>query len=161
MHQHVGVFPNQLTSLPATNRRAAADGDRVRIFFGALNRAADYAPIMAELNRVLEQRSANVQVVVVHDEAFAKQVNVDHKEFHPFCEYDRYLELLGTCDIALFRWPTRRFNHKKSDLKFLECASRRVAVAGQPNRLCKDNCAVSDRFEYMTMPTTLGRNSLS
>jgi spore maturation protein CgeB len=48
------------------------------------------------------------------------------------CPYDRYLEILRGCDIALLPLRQNRFNSFKSDLKFLECAAHGVAVLASP-----------------------------
>ena len=54
------------------------------------------------------------------------------KSFEPFCNYDRYQEILHGCDIALLPLEPTRFNEMKSDLKFLECAAHGVAVLASP-----------------------------
>ena len=55
-NRHVGVFPNHVAVLPAVRDAQDSDpaNDRPTIFL-ALNREADWAPILPELNRVLER----------------------------------------------------------------------------------------------------------
>ena len=54
----VRVFPNQVASLPPPRTADQADFGPVTIFFGALNREADWAPILPVLNGVLAAHGA-------------------------------------------------------------------------------------------------------
>ncbi len=126
---HVAVFQNQLAYLPSPRTYSK---DTVTIFFGALNREADWQPIMPALNRVLAQHSSQVKVKVIHDQQFFAALATPNKEFEPFCAYERYQEVLHTCDIALLPLNFNRVNSMKSDLKFIECAGHGVAVLASP-----------------------------
>ncbi len=55
-NRNVGVFPNHVAAFrpPERRRSRIPRTDRPTIFFGALNREADWAPILPELNRVLD-----------------------------------------------------------------------------------------------------------
>ncbi len=123
---HVAVFPNQIADLPPPRNHAGEDHP-VRIFFGALNRENDWAPIMLALNRVLAECSDFV-VHVVHDRAFFDALKTKAKTFHPFCQWEEYRRILHTCDIALLPLENNRVNRHKSDIKFIECAAEGVAV---------------------------------
>ncbi|MEC9344728.1 MAG: glycosyltransferase [Pseudomonadota bacterium] len=126
----VGLFPNQLDQVPPF--RPGTDGRPVTLFFGALNREEDWAPVMPELNRVLAWAGDRVRVVVVHDRRFFDALDTPHKGFQPTCDHARYRALLRRCDIALLPLGDRVSNHMKSDLKFLECAAESVAVLASP-----------------------------
>jgi glycosyltransferase involved in cell wall biosynthesis len=127
---NVVVFPNQAATL-APSRAMARDtrtAQQPTIFFGALNREADWAMILPELNRVLSAHGDQVRVQVVYDRAFFDALATAHKGFEPLCSYDRYHEVLHAADIALLPLEPTQFNRHKSDLKFIECAAHGVAV---------------------------------
>ncbi|MEG4341687.1 methyltransferase domain-containing protein [Microcoleus sp. A003_D6] len=127
---NVAVFPNQLAYLPPPRIYPAED--TVTIFFGALNREKDWQPIMAALNRVLVAHKHRIRVKVIHDSRFFESLKIQQKEFEPFCSYERYQEIMYSCDIALLPLVCNPVNEMKSDLKFIECAARGVAVLASP-----------------------------
>ncbi|MEG4502849.1 methyltransferase domain-containing protein [Microcoleus sp. F6_B4] len=127
---NVAVFPNQLAYLPPPRIYPAED--TVTIFFGALNREKDWQPIMAALNRVLIAHKHRIRVKVIHDRRFFESLKIQQKEFEPFCSYERYQEIMYSCDIALLPLVSNPVNETKSDLKFIECAARGVAVLASP-----------------------------
>lgn len=124
-HPEVKIFPNCITALPALRLVQPAVPT---IFFGALNRQQDWAPLMPTLNRVLKKLGRHVRVQVVFDKEFFAAVQCEQKEFAPLCAYPRYQELLRQSDVALLPLLPTRFNKMKSDLKFLECAAASTAV---------------------------------
>ncbi|HAT15597.1 MAG TPA: glycosyl transferase, partial [Microcoleaceae bacterium UBA11344] len=126
---NVAVFPNQLAYLPAPRTYSE---DTVTIFFGALNREKDWQPIMAALNRVLVAHKHRIRVKVIHDQRFFESLKIEQKEFEPFCSYEGYQEIMYSCDIALLPLVSNPINEMKSDLKFIECAARGVAVLASP-----------------------------
>ena len=128
---HVQVFPNQVAELPPPRPREAEPGPTT-IFFGALNREADWAPVMPALNRVLRDRKGRVRVQVVYDRAFFDALETEDKVFEPLCPYDRYHALLDQADVAILPLEPTRFNRHKSDLKFLESAAHGVAALASP-----------------------------
>lgn len=130
LNPEVAVFPNQIARLPPP--RSFADTGPVTLFFGALNREDDCAPIMPALNRILAENRGDVRVQVIFDRQFFDALETDAKSFAPWCEYARYHELLHGCDIALLPLLPTRFNEMKSDLKFIECAGHGVAVLASP-----------------------------
>jgi SAM-dependent methyltransferase len=133
-HPHVMVFPNQIAQLPPGQRQMDAESavQCTTIFFGALNRESDWAPILPVLNQVLARHAGRVQVQVVYDRVFFDALGTPHKSFEPLCSYERYHEILDTVDIALLPLQPTRFNQHKSDLKFIECAVHGVAVLASP-----------------------------
>jgi glycosyltransferase involved in cell wall biosynthesis len=133
-HPHVTVFPNQLARLPRRRLRADTQttSGSTTLFFGALNREADWTPILPVLNQVLARHGDRVQVQVVYDRSFFDALDTPHKSFEPLCSYERYHELLDAADIVLLPLEPTRFNQHKSDLKFIECAAHAVAALGSP-----------------------------
>ena len=127
---YVKVIPNQLPELPPP--RVYDDRAPVTLFFGALNREPDWQPIMAGLNRTLNDFGDRVHVRVVHDRHFYHALETPHKSFVATCTYDRYHEILRECDVALLPLNPTEFNGMKSDLKFIECAGRGVVTLVSP-----------------------------
>ncbi|HAN46547.1 MAG TPA: group 1 glycosyl transferase [Cyanobacteria bacterium UBA8156] len=126
---NVKVFRNHLSFLPP--RRSYPKKSTVTLFFGALNRKADWEPLMPALNRVLKKYQ-NVSVQVVHDREFFDALATKHKEFQPFCPYERYQEILSRCDIGILPLLDTQFNRMKSDLKFLEHAGFGTVALASP-----------------------------
>jgi SAM-dependent methyltransferase len=126
----VKVFPNQIARLPPP-RGPRADGP-VTLFFGALNRQADWAPLLPGLDRILAACGDRLRVRVIHDRDFFDALQTGHKDFVPFCPYDHYQEVLRSSDIALLPLNPTRFNTLKSDLKFIECAAHGVVALASP-----------------------------
>jgi SAM-dependent methyltransferase len=131
---NVVVFPNQIASLPSPPTESAAGSapGPATIFFGALNREADWAPLMPVLNRVLALHGDQARVQVVYDRAFFDALETPFKTFEPLCSHDRYHELLQAADIALLPLEPTRFNQHKSDLKFIDCGGHGVAALASP-----------------------------
>jgi hypothetical protein len=134
---NVAVFPNQIALLPPPPPEGmeVVDGSTpgpATIFFGALNREADWAPIMSVLNRVLARHGDQARVQVVYDRAFFDALETPFKTFEPLCSHDRYHELLQAADIALLPLAPTRFNQHKSDLKFIDCGGHGVVALASP-----------------------------
>jgi precorrin-6B methylase 2/glycosyltransferase involved in cell wall biosynthesis len=127
---NVAVFPNHLPYLPPP--RTYPEDDRVRLFFGAVNREDDWQPILPRLNRVLADCGGRVEVKVLHDRKFFDALETGAKSFEPFCPYERYEQVLRECDVGLLPLAPTRFNRAKSDLKFLELAGNGVAALASP-----------------------------
>jgi SAM-dependent methyltransferase len=122
----VRVFPNAVRELPDVVN--FADPDRVTVFFGALNRAADWGPLVGAINEVAAEMGERLRFEVVHDQAFFDALTTPHKRFTPTCEHDSYLRLLGRSEICFMPLSDTPFNRAKSDLKFIEAAACRVAT---------------------------------
>lgn len=127
---NVAVFPNQLPHLPPS--RSYPDQNYVTIFFGAFRREEDWAPIMPAINRLVQKYQNRVRFQVIYDQQFFATLATDKKQFEPMCQYERYQEILRSCDIALLPLNQTRFNQMKSDLKFIECAGHGVTVLASP-----------------------------
>ena len=122
----VMVFPNAIRVLPEV--RNFLDPQALTLFFGALNRERDWAPLMPVLNEVAEKAGERLRFCVVHDQGFFDALHTPHKQFTPTCDYDTYLTLLGQCEISLMPLSDTPFNRAKSDLKFIEAGACRVAA---------------------------------
>ena len=130
INPNVAVFPNQLAYLPP--QREYPQNNTVKLFFGALNRQADWQAILPTLNQVLADYGEQISAQVIHDREFFEALAITNKVFEPFCDYERYQALLRTCDIALLPLNPTAFNSMKSDLKFIECAGHGVTVLASP-----------------------------
>jgi SAM-dependent methyltransferase len=129
----VAVFPNCVAALPPPRAPQRSSADETVIFFGALNRENDWAPILPALNEILAGPGGDkVWVEVVHDRLLFDALTTPRKRFTPTCPHARYLELLGGADIALLPLEDNPFNRMKSDLKFIEAAAHGVAVLASP-----------------------------
>lgn len=136
---NVMVFENQIAELPEWEDKKR--WPYIRIFFGAQNREADWAPIMPALNRIVHDKGeGNISFHVIHDTAFFDALETKHKHFVPFCEYAKYREILRSSDIALLPLEDTPFNRCKSDLKFLECAAE-GAVCIASDTVYEQTCA--------------------
>ena len=102
---------------------------KLRIFFGALNRKADWLPIIEGINQAATDLKDAIEFVVVHDKEFHDALpETVAKSFMPTLGIDKYIEVLSRCDIALLPLNDTPFNRCKSDIKLIECASAQVAV---------------------------------
>jgi hypothetical protein len=130
---HVQVFPNAVRTLPPLPPRTPKHGERVRVFFGALNRANDWPMLIGAVEQAIERLADRVEFVVVHDQGFHDALPARvKKEFHPTLAHDAYMTLLASCDIAVLPLADTAFNHLKSDLKFIECCAAGVVPICSP-----------------------------
>ena len=145
---NVQVFANAIFELPwVKDARHAADQDahldvgheaqrvenfepqKLRVFFGALNRKPDWQAVMAGIVEAALALKDRVEFVVVHDQAFYDALPVEvSKVFLPTLGIEQYTQALASCDIALLPLNDTPFNRCKSDLKLIECAAAQVAV---------------------------------
>lgn len=122
----VAVFPNALLSLPAVKNFASPES--MTFFFGALNREKDWEPYMPVINEVASLAGERLKFQVVHDGQFFAALDTPHKTFTPTCNYDTYQDLLAGSEISFMPLADTPFNRAKSDLKFIEAGSHRVAA---------------------------------
>lgn len=130
---HVQVFPNAILAMPRIAATTPKQGEKLRIFFGALNRGGDWAEVLPALGAAAESLAERVEFVVVHDrEFFAALPEGVSKEFHPTLVHDQYVTVLASCDLALLPLADTPFNRLKSDLKFIECCAAGVVPLCSP-----------------------------
>jgi len=130
---NVGVFPNAVASLPEVSPNTPKSGERLRVFFGAINRGGDWAPLMAALVPLVETLCDRIEMVVVHDRAFHDALPPSvRRTFHETLPYDAYKTVLASCDIALLPLADTPFNRLKSDLKLIECCAAGVVPVCSP-----------------------------
>ena len=132
---HVIVFPNYLKELPPPKSFATDSDPRpINIFFGALNREDDWAPIMPALNQVIQELGAKIKFTVMFDKKFFAALATDNKELvgqeYPdgYAPYQVYADTLHTADISLLPLVDSVRSRMKSDLKFIESGAHTAAV---------------------------------
>lgn len=124
---NVAVFPNAIARLPEIPPTTPKGGERVRVFFGALNREGDWADVARELCDLALARADRIEWVVVHDRAFFDTLPEGvAKTFHPTLPHGKFMQVLADCDLALLPLSDTPFNRLKSDLKLIECAAAGV-----------------------------------
>ena len=121
----LAIFPNAVVSLPEV--RNFTDLDRITMFFGALNREQDWQPLMPVINAVLAQAGDRLCFRVIHDRTFFDALQTPHKSFTATCDYDTYVQILGSTEVSFMPLADNPFNRAKSDLKFIEAGACRVA----------------------------------
>lgn len=130
---NVQVFPNAITELPDIAPATPKNGRRVRVFFGALNRGADWAGLSDSLIQATLDLGDKVEFVVVHDQAFFDALPARvAKTFHPTLSHPDYMKVMAECDLALLPLSDTPFNRLKSDLKFIECCAAGVTPICSP-----------------------------
>ena len=127
----LAVFANSIDSLPAP-RAPVVPGQPLRLFFGALNREADWAPWIDTLNAVFAIAPEAWAVEVVHDRRFHDALTLPQRRFTPTCDYSTYLQVMARSDIAFLPLADTRFNRMKSDLKAVEAAAHGLAIVASP-----------------------------
>ena len=123
---NVQVFANAIFELPVVKD---AGPQKLRVFFGALNRQPDWQAVIAGIVEAALALKDRVEFVVVHDQAFYDALPAEvSKTFSPTLGIEQYTQTLASCDIALLPLNDTPFNRCKSDLKLIECAAAQVAV---------------------------------
>lgn len=131
---HVQVLPNMVDDLPSSlgkkraqvlagafSGAAYSEQKPLRVFFGAFNRRQDAQDLLDGLALVPADQRARIHWVVLHDNSVYQSVPEGYgREFHPTCTWLRYMELLGSCDVAALPLRDTHFNRFKSDLKLVE-----------------------------------------
>jgi SAM-dependent methyltransferase len=121
----LALFPNAVAMLPEVCN--FTDPRVLTVFFGALNREPDWRTLIGAINAVTARVGDRLRFRVVHDEGFFQALETPNKNFTPLCDYDTYMDLLGSSEISLMPLDDTPFNRAKSDLKFIEAGACRVA----------------------------------
>ena len=127
----VFVFQNNILSI---NPRNYIHDNKIKVFFGAINRENDWRPWIDTLNAVLTQDTNKWYFEVIHDKKFFNEINLpqEQKSFTPVCEYHKYLEIMSKCDVAFMPLQNTLFNLCKSDLKAVQAASYSLSILSTP-----------------------------
>lgn len=123
---NIAVFQNNVTNVLDNQLPAELP---TKIFFGALNRKSDWINIIEGINKVAKYRP-ELEWNVVWDIEFYDALQTNNKKFYKQQEYNNYLKIMQDCDVALMPLSDTMENRCKSDIKFIEAASRGVAVVG-------------------------------
>jgi len=126
----IAVFPNGVRMLPAV--RNFTQLPVLTLFFGSLNREEEWPPYIQALNAVVAAVGDRLRFEIVHDRGLFDALQTPRKNFTPMCDYATYMNLLGRSEISFMPLGDNPFNHSKSDLKFIEAASCRVAALASP-----------------------------
>ena len=125
----VAVFPNAVHHLPDAKNFA---GPSITLLFAALNREEDWPCHVEALNAAAAAAGPALRFQVIADRAFFDALDTPHKAFTPLCDYSTYLDILAGCEASFMPLRDTLFNRCKSDLKYLEAASRRVVALASP-----------------------------
>ena len=127
------VAPNYLESLGSI-KPPKVHGERLRIFFGSLNRQAEWATWLPTLNKVFSQSPSSWEVSTIHDKSFYKNIDLPshQKTFTPTCDLTTYRRILSKSDIIFLPLANTTFNSYKSDLSAIEAAGQGLAILASP-----------------------------
>lgn len=124
--RNVEVFPNQLVHLqplPEIVERPFTVG-----WAGSPGHFADLYHVAPHLQNWLDAHP-DAHLAIMTNELAREFFNLDPARFHfrPFGSIESYLDFLGSIDVGLAPLLPTRYNRGRSDVKFLEYASRGVA----------------------------------
>ena len=127
----VKVFPNALEKLPP-ERNFSGRADRpLTIFFGAINREAEWQSLVPYLNKVADKLGDRIHFKLLIRTEYFDMLDTPNKEFvgrkaeyqGRYIPFEEYWKVLQTADVNLLPLAATDFNRKKSDLKFIESAA--------------------------------------
>jgi SAM-dependent methyltransferase len=122
----VGMFLNGVFELPKVQNYQ--NPDQLTLFFAAINRRDDWAPLIGALNDVARAVGPRLRFHVMYDQAFFEALQTTHKQFSPMTDYAGYMQALAQAEIAFMPLTDTAFNRAKSDLKFIEAGAARVTA---------------------------------
>jgi glycosyltransferase involved in cell wall biosynthesis len=125
---NIAVFKNNVVDVSPDNLPALRPQ---KIFFGALNRKADWLPIIEGVNNVAKN-NPNLEWHIVWDKEFYDLLQTKNKKFYEQQGYEKYLKIMAECDICLMPLEKTMENRCKSDIKYIEASSRGVATLASP-----------------------------
>lgn len=127
INPNVIVFENQIKELRPAKKFDAAN-EVVNVFMGGQRRREDWEEAVKEVNRIVADDPNRYRFVVVYDRELYDALESPHKTFYPLQPYEKYRELLRSCDVAISTLADNRFNRCKSDITGIECASEGVML---------------------------------
>ena len=127
---NVAVFPNAVRHVQIP-RNFATPG-RLTMMFAGINREEEWPAYLGALNAVAALAGERLFFRIVADRGLFDALQTPHKSFTPLCDYETYQGLLATSEICFMPLADTPFNRCKSDLKFIEAASFRVAALASP-----------------------------
>lgn len=133
---NVKVFDNHLKKIAPLRDFKNQKKSPVRIFFGAVNRDAEFLEILPILNQLAQKYGDKIQFKIIARIGRFNALETQNKiligdpKFYDgqFVDYEKYLQTLRESDIALLPLIDNEFNRSKSDLKFIECGACGAAV---------------------------------
>ena len=127
---NVAIFPNAVRQVQMP-RNFAVPG-RLTMLFAGINREEEWPAYLDALNAVAALAGERLFFRIVADRGLFDALETPHKSFTPLCDYETYQDLLATSEICFMPLADTPFNRCKSDLKFIEAASFRVAALASP-----------------------------
>lgn len=104
---------------------------RPRVLYAAVNRGAFAVEVARSLGAVAEA-FPEAEFVVAGDAAVFEALPAPDKRFVDYLSYEDYLDLMATATISLSPLGDRPQDAAKSDVKFVEAASRGALTIGSP-----------------------------
>lgn len=126
INPNVAVFPNQIASVGP--KREYVESDVVRVYMGGQRSREDWQEAVVAVNAVVAENPDRYHFVVVHDRDLYEALETKHKTYYAFQPYEKYRELLRSCDVAVLALADTRFNRCKSDITAIECWSESVLM---------------------------------
>lgn len=123
----VRIFPNMAEDVTPPRQH---QGSALRVLFAAINRSrmAETAALFGPAIDALP----DVEFEVVHDRVFFDALPTARKTFHNWMNYRQYLDLMGRSDVALMPLEGLPDELGKSDVKWVEAASRGTVAIASP-----------------------------
>ncbi|MCX7381130.1 MAG: methyltransferase domain-containing protein [Alphaproteobacteria bacterium] len=126
----VVVFPNAVNRMQAP--RNFTDSSHLTMMFAGINREDEWPQYVPALNAVAALAGERLNFRIVADRGLYDALDTPHKHFTPLCDYDTYQDLLAQSEICFMPLNDTPFNRCKSDLKYIEAATFRVAALASP-----------------------------
>jgi glycosyltransferase involved in cell wall biosynthesis len=135
-HDRVRVIPNAIDFRLWDKPDISHDGDEVRIMYtGAANHREDWMFVYPVLNDLLE-KYPKVKVVLMGTDwrDCTRSLDYSRVEVHPWVDFEAYPHLVKSlcCHIGLAPISKTDFNDCRSELKWVEYSSQKMATVASP-----------------------------
>jgi len=130
-HREVVVLENQLEHLPPPVDKKMQVRPLIIGYAAGEHHWLDWQTVKDAYNRViaeLENSGHKIETWIMGDKEIYESLDTQNKKYFPLAGHEEYLEMLSCFDISLIPLSDSTFNRSKSDVKFLESASRGCAV---------------------------------